>query len=227
MLQKIRKLSFSNARQTGNRIFWVWVAYQAIKGTLTTSLIWIPLIWVYIFMDWRGAKELQEAAEKAGLVYLNLCVWDKGTGGMGSFYRSQHELVFVFRKGKKSHRNNIQLGSFGRNRTNVWSYPSANTSKEGRKALKDHPTPKPTAMIADIIKDVTTINDAVLDPFLGSGSALLAAEKTGRRCYGIEIDPVYVDVSIRRWQELTGLHAIHAETGIKFSDMEVRHVRQR
>lgn len=173
---------------------------------------------VYVCIDWRHVEELLAAARKCSLTLLNMCVWDKGVGMMGSFYRSRHEFVLVFRKGDTSHRNNIQLGKYGRNRTNVWSYPSANMSKEGRRALKDHPTPKPVAMIADIIRDVTKVNDAVLDPFLGGGASIIGAEKTRRRCYGIELDPCYVDVTIRRWQEFTGRQAVHAQTGKTFAD---------
>lgn len=178
---------------------------------------------LYVFIDWRHVEEVLIAARKCGLVQLNMCIWDKGVGMMGSFYRSQYELVLVFRKGKKSHRNNIQLGKYGRNRTNVWPYPAANMHREGRKALKDHPTPKPVAMIADIIRDVTKPNDVILDPFLGGGTAVIAAEKTRRRCYGIELDPRYVDVTIRRWQEFTGKQAVHAETGKIFDDHGGRH----
>jgi DNA modification methylase len=174
----------------------------------------------YIFMDWRHDRELQAAARQVGLTQLNLAIWDKGVGGMGGFYRSQHELVFIYRKGSTQHRNNIQLGKFGRNRTNVWSYPSANMSRQGRAALKDHPTPKPVAMIADIMKDVTVVGDAVLDCFLGGGSTLIAAEKTHRRCLGIELDPYYVDACIRRWQLHTGQSAVHASHGTKFDDLE-------
>ncbi len=162
---------------------------------------------LYVCMDFRHMRELLEAAEKAGLVLVNMCVWDKGTGGMGSLYRSQHELVFVFKKGKASHVNNVMLGKYGRNRTNVWKYPSANMSKEGRQALKGHPTPKPIAMFMDMIKDVTNMGDIVLEPFLGSGTTLLAAEKTGRSAYCIELDPLYVDLAIRRWETLTGKKA--------------------
>lgn len=174
----------------------------------------------YIFMDWRHDRELQAAARQAGLTQLNLAVWDKGVGGMGGFYRSQHELVFIYRKGATQHRNNIQLGKFGRNRTNVWSYPSANMSRQGRAALKDHPTPKPVAMIADIMKDVTVTGDAVLDCFLGGGATLIAAEKTNRRCLGIELDPYYVDACIRRWQIYTGQTATHATLKMSFTDLE-------
>jgi DNA modification methylase len=177
---------------------------------------------VYVFMDWRHDRELQAAARRCELTQLNLCVWTKNVAGMGSFYRSQHELVFVYKKGKTSHRNNIQLGKFGRNRSNVWNYPSANMSKEGRKALKDHPTPKPVTMIADIIRDTTKTNEVVFDPFMGGGTTLIAAEKTNRICYGIELDPKYMDVCIRRWQALTGKQAVHAETGLTFTEHEER-----
>ncbi len=162
---------------------------------------------IYVCMDFRHMRELSEAADRAGLVLMSVCVWDKGTGAMGSLYRSQYELVFVFKKGKASHVNNVMLGKYGRNRTNVWKYPSANMSKEGRQALKGHPTPKPIPMFMDLIKDVTNMGDIVLDPFLGSGTTLLAAEKTGRRAYCIEIDPLYVDLAIRRWEALTGKQA--------------------
>ncbi len=173
---------------------------------------------VYVFMDWRHTNELLAAAKALSLKQLNLCVWDKGCGGMGSFYRSQHELVYIFRRGNKQHRNNIMLGKHGRNRSNVWQYPSANMSGEGRAMLKNHPTPKPVPMIMDIIKDVTRTGDIVLDPFMGSGTTLIAAEKTGRISYGIEVDPVYVDLAIQRWQTLTGQKARHSTTGKSFAE---------
>lgn len=175
---------------------------------------------VYLFMDWRHDQELQTAAKKCGLKQLNLCIWDKGSGGMGSLYRSQHELVFVYKHGNKPHTNNILLGRYGRNRTNVWYHPSANMTRQGRKALQNHPTPKPVPLVMDVIKDSTQIGERVLDPFLGSGTTLLAAEKTRRCCMGIEIDPLYVDLSIRRWQELTNKDAIHVSTGITFTSKE-------
>lgn len=188
----------------------------------------------YIFMDWRHDRELQAAAKKSDLIQINLCIWDKKTGGMGSFYRSQHELVFVYRRSKAAHVNNIMLGKHGRNRSNVWYHPSANMSGDGRKVLKGHPTPKPVPLLMDILKDASKTGDIVLDPFLGSGSMVLAAEKTRRCCHGIEIDPLYVDLTIRRWQELTGSDAIHAETGKTFSQHEkgltkdkTRRVRER
>jgi hypothetical protein len=140
---------------------------------------------------------------------------------MGSFYRSQHELIFVFRNGRGQHRNNVQLGQFGRNRTNIWEYPGVNTlSKQGdeNNLLSLHPTVKPVALVADALLDCSARGEIVLDSFLGSGSTLIAAERVGRVCHGIEIDPLYVDVAIRRWQRHTGDHAIHAVAGKHFDD---------
>lgn len=176
----------------------------------------------YIFMDWRHANELLNAAEKAFAELKNICVWVKDNGGMGSLYRSQHELVFVFKHGKAPHRNNVELGKYGRYRTNVWNYPGANTLSRKQKdenLLALHPTVKPIALIADVIMDVTARNDIVLDSFLGSGSTLLAAERVGRRCYGIELDPLYVDTALRRWQKWTGDNAIHVTSGKSFDDL--------
>ncbi len=176
----------------------------------------------YISMDWRHMGELLAAGRAAYGSFLNLCVWVKNNGGMGSFYRSRHELVFVFRNGKSQHRNNVQLGRFGRNRTNVWEYPGVNTlSKQGDEGnlLALHPTVKPVAMIAEALLDCSARGDVVLDPFLGSGSTLIAAERTGRCCYGIELDPIYVDTAIQRWQRHTGDHAIHAATGKRFDQI--------
>jgi len=173
-------------------------------------------------MDWRHAGEILAAGKRSYDSLLNLCVWAKDKGGMGSFYRSQHELVFVFRNGKASHRNNVQLGKFGRNRTNVWQYSGINTlSKQGEEGnlLALHPTVKPVALVADALLDCTRPGGLVLDSFLGSGSTLIAAERTGRVCYGIELDPLYVDTAIRRWHRLTGSTAIHAESGKKFEEV--------
>jgi DNA modification methylase len=176
----------------------------------------------YIFMDWRHIGELLAATRDLYGELKNLCVWVKDRGGMGSFYRSQHELVFVFKQGGERHRNNVQLGQFGRNRTNVWSYPSAASfSRNGDEGnlLALHPTVKPVAMIADAIMDCTARNEVVLDPFLGSGTTVIAAERTGRRCFGIEIDPLYVDVIVRRWQNFTRDDVTHAATGLTFNQM--------
>lgn len=178
----------------------------------------------YICMDWRSLRELDAAATEAGLRQLNLCVWVKTNGGMGSYYRSQHELVYVGRNGDTPHINNVRLGRYGRNRTNVWQYPGANVPVKGKRALDDHPTPKPIAMVADAILDCSNPGDLVLDPFLGSGTTLLAAERTGRRVFGIELDPVYVDVVIRRWQKLTKREAIHRASGKSFSALRQERV---
>jgi DNA modification methylase len=141
---------------------------------------------------------------------------------MGSLYRSQHELVFVFKHGRNGHRNNVQLGQFGRNRTNVWHYPGANSfarcGEEGNLSAL-HPTVKPVAMIADAILDCSARGDIVLDAFLGSGTTVIAAERTGRRCYGLELDAGYVDTIVRRWQALTGGSARHAASGRSFDDV--------
>jgi DNA modification methylase len=172
-----------------------------------------------VCMDWRHVEELIAAGKGCGLELINLCVWNKTNGGMGSLYRSKHELVCVFRKPGAPHINNVELGRHGRNRTNVWDYAGVNSFGKGRAAdLVDHPTVKPTALVADAIMDVTHRGDVVLDSFGGSGSTLLAAEKTGRKARLIELDPAYVDVAIRRWQEMTGKDAIHAASGQAFEE---------
>ncbi|MGB0125750.1 MAG: DNA methyltransferase [Silvibacterium sp.] len=176
----------------------------------------------FVCMDWRHVGELLTAGKQVYDSVLNLCVWVKNVGGMGSFYRSRHELVFVFRNGEGKHRNNIQLGQYGRNRTNVWEYPSINSlSKSGDEGnlLALHPTVKPVALVADALLDCSARGDLVLDAFLGSGSTLIAAERTGRICCGIELDPLYVDTAIRRWQRHTGDHAIHVVSGKRFDDV--------
>jgi len=185
----------------------------------------------FICMDWRHIGEMLSAGGNAYDTLLNLCVWVKDNGGQGSFYRSRHELVFVFRNGKAGNRNNIQLGKYGRYRTNVWEYPavrglSQQQSDEGN-LLALHPTVKPVALVADAILDCSARGDLILDSFLGSGSTLIAAERTGRVCYGLELDPRYVDVAIRRWQRHSGQQAVHALRGKRFEDasgeMEVTH----
>ncbi|MEQ8992765.1 MAG: DNA methyltransferase [Pseudomonadales bacterium] len=174
----------------------------------------------YLWMDWRHLLELLIAAQGIYTEQKNLCAWTKTNAGMGSLYRSQHELVAVFKHGTAPHINNVELGRYGRNRTNVWPYPGANTFRAGRlDDLADHPTVKPMRMIADAILDSTHAGDVVLDPFLGSGTTILACETTGRRGRGMELDPYYVDVAIRRWQALTGETARHAETGVSFDAM--------
>jgi DNA modification methylase len=165
---------------------------------------------LYFCMDWRHMTETLAAGAASGLTLLNLCVWVKSNGGMGSLYRSRHELIFVLKNGSDPHQNNVQLGRFGRNRTNVWNYTGANSfaRKGSKRGTELHPTVKPILMVSDAILDCTQRNDVVLDPFLGSGTTLLAAERTGRRCYGIELDPLYVDATIERWQRMTGLKAL-------------------
>jgi DNA modification methylase len=176
----------------------------------------------FVCMDWRHIGELLTAGREVYDSVLNVCVWVKNNGGMGSFYRSRHELVVVFRNGKGTHRNNVQLGRYGRNRTNVWEYPSINSaSRNGEEGnlLGLHPTVKPVAMVADALLDCSARGDLVLDAFLGSGSTLIAAERTGRICCGIELDPLYVDTAIRRWQRHTGDHAVHAASGKRFDEI--------
>ncbi len=177
----------------------------------------------FLCMDWRHMEEILSAGRQAYSKLLNLCVWVKDSGGMGSFYRSRHELVFVFRSGKARNRNNIQLGKFGRDRTNVWEYPGARElSQRGDgegNLLAMHPTVKPTALVADAILDCSARGDLILDSFLGSGSTLIAAERTGRTCYGIELDPRYVDVAIERLQRHCGQRAIHTASGKAFDEL--------
>jgi DNA modification methylase len=177
----------------------------------------------FICMDWRHIAELLAAGRDAYDELKNLCVWVKNNGGMGSFYRSRHELVFVFKHGHAIHRNNIQLGQFGRNRTNVWEYPgiaSFGRSGEEGNLLATHPTVKPIALVADAIMDASARGEIVLDAFLGSGTTIIAADRTGRRCYGLELDPTYVDTIVRRWQAYTGERARHAVTGRFFNELE-------
>jgi DNA modification methylase len=176
----------------------------------------------FVCMDWRHLDELLAAGRDAYSELKNLCVWVKDNAGMGSLYRSQHELIFVFKHGRNGHRNNVQLGQFGRNRSNVWNYPGANSfARRGEQGnlLALHPTVKPVTMVADAILDCSARGDIVLDAFLGSGTTLIAAERTGRRCYALELDPLYVDTAIRRWQALTGGSARHAACGRSFDDL--------
>ena len=177
----------------------------------------------FFCMDWRHAWELLGAARSIYSEFKNLCVWVKEYAGQGALYRSQHELIFVFKRGKRAHRNNIQLGKYGRYRTNVWQYRRANSitgSAEQGVLSHLHPTIKPTELVADAILDCTARGDLVLDPFLGSGTTIIAAERTGRICYGMELDPVYVDTVIRRWQTFTGQSVTQESTGRTFNEHE-------
>lgn len=164
-------------------------------------------------MDWRSIESLLKAGEAAGFETLNLAVWDKGVGGMGSLYRSRHELVAVFKKPGARHRNNVQLGRHGRNRTNIWEYAGCNTGGAERANLKLHPTVKPVSLIADAILDVTDRGEGVLDCFGGSGSTMLAAQQTGRRAFLAELDPAYCDVIVRRMADAFGVSARLEATG--------------
>lgn len=172
------------------------------------------------FMDWRHLAQLADACGRHYTDLVNICIWAKTNAGMGSLYRSQHEMIPIFKNGTAPHINNVQLGKYGRNRTNVWFYEGVNTLNPDRRAeLALHPTVKPVALVKDAIRDCSNRGDIVLDPFLGSGTTILAAEQAGRRGYGLELDPRYVDVAIRRWQAFTGEEARHAGVGLTFSEV--------
>jgi hypothetical protein len=173
----------------------------------------------YLFMDWRHLYELLSAGRATYAELKNLCVWAKSNGGMGSLYRSQHEIIGVFKNGRGPHVNNVELGRRGRYRTNVWRYPGVNTFRKGRKQdLEAHPTVKPIRLVADAILDCTKPGNLVLDPVVGSGTTILACERVKRRALAIEIDPYYVDVAVRRFEALTSTPARHAETGLTFAE---------
>ncbi|TNE42008.1 MAG: DNA methylase N-4 [Alphaproteobacteria bacterium] len=174
----------------------------------------------FICMDWRHTGEMTAAGKTDYPSLLNICVWAKTNGGMGSLYRSQHELVFVFKAGTGRHINNVELGRHGRNRTNLWTYAGINSFGKTRDAdLALHPTVKPVALVADALLDCSKRNGIILDAFAGSGTTLIAAEKTGRRGFGIELDPRYCDVIVRRLIEVTGASAVHGATGRTFDDI--------
>ena len=166
---------------------------------------------------------MTDIIEAGRLVYdevLNIVVWVKSNAGQGSFYRSKHEFIIVFRVGKGPHLNNIELGRHGRSRSNVWNYAGVNAFRAGRmEELRSHPTAKPVALIADAMRDCTRRGDVVLDTFSGSGTTIMAAERIGRRAYAMEIEPRYVDLAIRRWQAFTRKDAVHAETGRTFDQL--------
>lgn len=177
----------------------------------------------FVCMDWRHLGETLGAGAIAYAELKNLCVWVKSNGGMGTFYRSRHELVCAFKNGTATHINNFELGQTGRYRTNVWEYAGANSFGRDRDAaLAMHPTVKPVALVADAIKDCSKRKQIVLDPFAGSGTTVIAAEKTGRRAHVLELDPLYCDTIIRRWQAYTGKRALHANTGRNFEETEER-----
>jgi DNA modification methylase len=176
---------------------------------------------VFVFMDWRHLFELLSAARAQELPLKNLVVWAKRNAGMGTFYRSQHELIAILKSGDAAHLNNFELGQHGRHRSNLWQYAGGNSFHNGRdEELAMHPTCKPVDLVADAIRDVSRRGAIVLDPFAGSGSTLIAAEKTGRRAYALEIDPVFCDVIVRRFEAYTGKLAQLEGEGMTFSEAE-------
>jgi len=180
----------------------------------------------YVCMDWRHMGEMLAAGNHAFTELKNLVVWNKTNGGMGAFYRSKHELIFVFKKGTAPHTNSFGLGETGRYRTNVWDYAGISSISASRgDELAMHPTVKPVAMIADAIKDCSRRGEIILDCFGGSGSTLIAAEKTGRRARLIEYDPLYCDTIIRRWERHSGKRAVLADTGIAFEEVSETRLR--
>lgn len=173
-------------------------------------------------MDHRHLREVLDAGDAVYSEMKTMIVWDKQVAGMGSFYRNQYELILVFKSGTAPHTNTFLLGQNGRNRSTIWSYPGANKMAKGRlETLALHPTVKNLAMVADAIRDVSARGEIVLDPFCGSGTSILAAERTGRKAYCLELDPKYVDVAIRRWEAMTGAQAIHEETGLTFAELRL------
>lgn len=175
----------------------------------------------FVCMDWRHTSELLVAGRECFSELKNLVVWNKTNGGMGSFYRSKHELIFVFKQGEAPHTNSFGLGETGRYRTNVWDYAGiSSVGSDRNEELAMHPTVKPVALIADAIRDCLKRGELVLDCFGGSGSTLVAAEKTGRRARLIEYDPLYCDTIVRRWKNLTGKRAVHETSGRSFEEQE-------
>jgi DNA modification methylase len=177
----------------------------------------------FVCMDWRGLRALLSAGSEVDLELKNVCVWAKTNAGMGSLYRSQHELVAVFKTPGGRHTNNVALGKHGRHRTNVWSYPGMSSFGTDRDAaLGMHPTVKPVALVEDAIKDCSNRGDLVLDAFAGSGTTLIAAERVGRRGFGLELDPRYVDVALRRYRALTGEEPVDVASGLTLAERERR-----
>lgn len=181
----------------------------------------------YHAMDFRHVHQVILALLAAGLEYKQLCVWNKASGGMGTFYRSKHELFVVAKVGKAPHTNNFGLGDTGRYRTNVWDYPGANSFHKGRaEDLAAHPTVKPVALVADAVRDVSSPNEIVLDPFSGSGTTILAAELTNRRARAVELDPLYVDLAVRRWQSRFDKVATLVGDGRRFDEIAAQRLGQ-
>ena len=184
-------------------------------------------MWRAVRVRLTAPAELMAAGRKVGLRHLNLCVWVKSNGGMGSLWRSQHELVLVLKHGSAPHTNAVELGKHGRYRTNVWMAPGANSFGVTRdKDLADHPTVKPTGLLADAIRDVTRQGEIVIDAFAGSGSTILACERSGRIGYAVEIAERYIDVAVRRYEAMTGRQAVLEETGETFAAVTARRARE-
>ncbi len=182
---------------------------------------------LFVFMDRRHLEELYRAVRKAGLRMVDLAIWNKLSGGMGGLYRGQHEPCVVACAGDGPVINNVQLGKFGRYRTNVWDFRGYSAfGKDRTEALAAHPTVKPWSMLAEIILDCTKRGDVILDPFLGSGSTVLAATKTSRRCFGIELEPKYVEVAIARWEKMAGAKAVHQATGLTLDELRTSRHKQ-
>jgi len=181
----------------------------------------LPNALIFACMDWRHIYELLSAGRQNALALYNIAIWAKTNAGMGALYRNQHEMICVFKNGSDAPANNVELGRYGRNRSNLWTYRGLNSFGSNRdELLAAHPTVKPVVMVADVLRDVTKRGGVVLDTFAGAGSTVIAAEETGRRCFSTELDPLYVDVSIRRWQRHTHCDAVHAVTGELFCDRE-------
>jgi hypothetical protein len=182
----------------------------------------------FAFTDWRHTFEMQTAGEAVFSKLLNVCIWDKGRGSLGSLYRSAHEMVFCWKLGRGRSRNNVSLGRYGRNRENIWRYPGVGTFRHSDEGdlLALHATPKPVRMIADAILDVSARGEIVIDAFLGSGTTIIAAERVGRCCYGIEIDPRFADTIVRRFERHSGEPAVHMSTGKTFAQVEAERLEQ-
>ena len=181
----------------------------------------------FICMDWRHMRELTDAAHDTYTELKNICVWSKTNAGMGSLYRSAHEFIFVYKNGRAKHVNNVELGRFGRSRTNVWKYSGMSSfGKERDASLAGHPTPKPLALVSDAVLDCSKRGGIILDAFAGSGTTLLAAEKTGRLGYGIELDPHYCDLIIKRFEEVYGLEAVHVASDLSFETVRTQRMER-
>lgn len=181
----------------------------------------------FVCIDWKHCRDLIEAGERVYGAYLNLVTWVKTNAGQGGLYRNQHELIGVFRVGEAPHRDNVQMGRFGRNRSNVWTYAGANTFRSGRMDdLNDHPTVKPIQLVIDALKDVSRRDAVILDTFVGSGTTILAGERIGRRVRAVEYEPRYAQIAIRRFEAVTGQIARHIETGLTLAQLTERRPAQ-